>query len=85
MFRCEPIDSPPCSAKPKLFTARAELLNVETRPLCLLERMTDSLEADWKSGSITKEEYKLCSERLKQLTNIQNKIESLAPFAEKFL
>jgi hypothetical protein len=50
-----------------------------------LERMTNSLEADWKSGAISKEEYKLCSERLKQLTNIQNKIESLAPLAEKFL
>jgi HTH-type transcriptional regulator, glycine betaine synthesis regulator len=50
-----------------------------------LSRMTDSLEADWKSGAISKEEYKLCSERLKQLTNIQGKIESLAPVAEKFL
>jgi HTH-type transcriptional regulator, glycine betaine synthesis regulator len=50
-----------------------------------LDRMTDSLEADWKSGAITKEEYKLCSERLKQLTQIQNKIESLAPIVEKFL
>jgi HTH-type transcriptional regulator, glycine betaine synthesis regulator len=50
-----------------------------------LARMTDSLEADWKSGAITKEEYKLCSERLKQLSQIQNKIDSLAPLAERFL
>jgi HTH-type transcriptional regulator, glycine betaine synthesis regulator len=50
-----------------------------------LESMTESLETERTAGKLTKEEYKLISERLKDLSRLQQKIQTLAPVAENFL
>jgi hypothetical protein len=50
-----------------------------------LASMTESLEAEWAAGQLSKEEYKLISERLKELSRLQQKIQTLAPVAENFL
>jgi hypothetical protein len=50
-----------------------------------LESMTESLETEWAAGKLTKEEYKLISERLKDLSRLQQKIQTLSPVAENFL
>jgi HTH-type transcriptional regulator, glycine betaine synthesis regulator len=50
-----------------------------------LASMTESLEAEWAGGQLSKEEYKLISERLKDLSRLQQKLQTLAPVAENFL
>jgi DNA-binding transcriptional regulator GbsR (MarR family) len=48
-----------------------------------LERMTQTLDEELTRGTVSREEYKLCSERLKKFVQIQKRIQSLAPLAEK--
>jgi HTH-type transcriptional regulator, glycine betaine synthesis regulator len=50
-----------------------------------LASMTESLEAEWAASQLSKEEYKLISERFKNLSRLQQKIQTLAPVAENFL
>lgn len=48
-----------------------------------IERMADSLEEEYAQGALTREEYKVCSERLKDFTRIQKKLQTLVPLAER--
>jgi HTH-type transcriptional regulator, glycine betaine synthesis regulator len=48
-----------------------------------LERLTETLDEDLTHGAVSREEYKLCSERLKKFALVQKKLETLAPFAER--
>jgi DNA-binding transcriptional regulator GbsR (MarR family) len=48
-----------------------------------LERLTESLDHDLSEGLMSREEYKLCAERLKKFNHVQKKLQTLAPFAEK--
>jgi DNA-binding transcriptional regulator GbsR (MarR family) len=48
------------------------------------EQMRAGLDEEFKLGRLTREEYKICSERLKNLCKLQRKISSLAPLAQKF-
>jgi HTH-type transcriptional regulator, glycine betaine synthesis regulator len=50
-----------------------------------LSRLAATLEEDLSQGSISPEEYKLCAERLKKVTQVQKKLQSFVPLAEKFL
>jgi DNA-binding transcriptional regulator GbsR (MarR family) len=48
-----------------------------------LERMTETLNQDLNQGAVTREEYKLYAERLKKFSQLQKKLQSLIPLAEK--
>jgi DNA-binding transcriptional regulator GbsR (MarR family) len=48
-----------------------------------LERLNESLDQDFSDGLLTREEYKLCAERLKKFGHVQKKLQTLAPLAEK--
>ena len=50
-----------------------------------LEKLTDTLDDDLAHGSVSREEYELCSERLKKFGEVQKRLQTLAPFAEKLL
>ena len=50
-----------------------------------VERMAQLLEEELEDGAITRGEYKLCSERLKNFLKVQKKLQALVPLAEKFL
>lgn len=50
-----------------------------------MERISELLNQDLEQGTVTREEYKLCSERLKHFIRIQKKLQALAPLAEKLL
>jgi len=50
-----------------------------------IEKMSNTLEEELAQGTLTREEYKLCSERLKSFTRIQKKLQTLIPLAEKLL
>jgi HTH-type transcriptional regulator, glycine betaine synthesis regulator len=43
------------------------------------------LEKDVDQGSLSKEEYKFCMERLRMLLRFQKKVQSIGPVAEKLL
>jgi len=58
--------------KPRLASSRQRLQTLNT-----------SLEQDRASGALTHEEYRLCAERLKNLTGLQARIQRLVPLAEK--
>jgi DNA-binding transcriptional regulator GbsR (MarR family) len=45
----------------------------------------NELERDVERGSVTKQEFKFCSERLRVLLRFQEKVQSIGPFAEKLL
>lgn len=48
-----------------------------------LESMSSSLEKEFSDGVMSRDEYELCSERLKGLADIQQKIQALIPLADK--
>ena len=48
-----------------------------------LEKLTETLDEDLAHGSVSRDEYKLCSERLKKFAQMQKKLQTFAPFAEK--
>ena len=50
-----------------------------------LAQMCQTLNADLEEGAVTREEYKLFSERLKRFSKVQKKLQSIAPLAEKLL
>ena len=50
-----------------------------------LNRMSASLDQELAEGVLTREEHKLCAERLKNFERIQKKLNSLAPLAEKLI
>jgi DNA-binding transcriptional regulator GbsR (MarR family) len=50
-----------------------------------LEQMLGALEEELTRGSISEEDYKLCSDRLQNFIQIQAKLQTLMPLAEKFL
>lgn len=50
-----------------------------------VEKMSATLDEDLAEGVLTREEYKLCAERLKNFLRIQKKLQTLAPLAEKLL
>ena len=47
--------------------------------------MMADLDASEREGSLSQEEHKFCSERLKNLAKVQKKVLSLSPFVEKIL
>jgi HTH-type transcriptional regulator, glycine betaine synthesis regulator len=49
------------------------------------ERLADSLDEELNNGTLSREEYKLCSDRLRRFTTLHKKLEALAPLAEKLL
>jgi HTH-type transcriptional regulator, glycine betaine synthesis regulator len=60
--------------KPRLFSSRERLA-----------KMSAALEVELDQGQITREDYRICSERLKKFTKLQKKLLNLAPLAERFL
>ncbi len=50
-----------------------------------LERMSGALNDDLARGRISEADHKLCSERLKNISALEQKFQALAPLAEKFL
>ena len=50
-----------------------------------LQRLEETLEEDLSHGSLSQEEYRFCAERLKKFAQVQKKLQSLAPLAEKLL
>ena len=48
-----------------------------------LEIMSGSLEKEFTDGVMSREEYDLCSTRLKGLADIQKKLQALMPLADK--
>ena len=48
-----------------------------------MTRLLNTLEEELSEGAVTAEEYKLCSERLEKFSTLQQKLQSLAPLAEK--
>ena len=48
-----------------------------------LTRLLETLDEDLSEGTLTPDEYKLCSERLKKFAGIQKKLQTLAPIAER--
>jgi DNA-binding transcriptional regulator GbsR (MarR family) len=48
-----------------------------------LEQMTETLNQDLSQGAVSRDEYKLFSERLKKFGQLQKKLQSLGPLAEK--
>ncbi len=50
-----------------------------------LARIYEELEKDVERGTVSKEEYKLCTERLRALLRFQEKVQSIGPLAEKLL
>jgi DNA-binding transcriptional regulator GbsR (MarR family) len=48
-----------------------------------LETLSSSLEEDRASGAVSRQDYQLCVERLKNLTRLQARIQRLMPLAEK--
>jgi DNA-binding transcriptional regulator GbsR (MarR family) len=50
-----------------------------------VEGLSLSLDEELAQGMLTREEYKLCAERLKNFLRLQKKIQALAPLAEKLL
>lgn len=50
-----------------------------------LAAIFSDLEKDAESGTVTKEEYKFCAERLRKLLRFQKKVQGLGPLAEKLL
>jgi HTH-type transcriptional regulator, glycine betaine synthesis regulator len=50
-----------------------------------LARIFEELERDVERGTLSKEEYKDCTERLRALLRFQEKVQSIGPLAEKLL
>lgn len=50
-----------------------------------LERLAETLSEELTHGSVTRDEYRFCSGRLKKFAHVQKKLQSLAPLAEKLL
>jgi DNA-binding transcriptional regulator GbsR (MarR family) len=50
-----------------------------------IARMSSILEEEKAQGTLTREEYKLCSDRLKNFVRIQKKLKMLAPIAARLL
>jgi DNA-binding transcriptional regulator GbsR (MarR family) len=50
-----------------------------------LARLFAELEKDVERGTLSKEEYKICTERLRALLRFQEKVQSIGPLAEKLL
>jgi HTH-type transcriptional regulator, glycine betaine synthesis regulator len=48
-----------------------------------LDRLTATLDQDLAAGLVTREEYRLCLERLKKFAHLQKKLQALAPLADK--
>jgi len=45
----------------------------------------DDLENDLEQELLSKEEYKICAERLRMLVRFQKKVQGLGPLAEKLI
>jgi DNA-binding transcriptional regulator GbsR (MarR family) len=50
-----------------------------------LEKMTQTLDEELSDGSVSRDEYKFFSDRLKKFHQIQKKLHGLIPLAEKLL
>jgi DNA-binding transcriptional regulator GbsR (MarR family) len=50
-----------------------------------VEKMSVSLDDELAQGLLGREEYKVCSDRLKSFLRLQRKLQALAPLAEKLL
>ncbi len=50
-----------------------------------LERLTEVLDEDLSQGLVTPDDYRFCSERLRNFENFQKKLQTLAPLAEQLL
>jgi DNA-binding transcriptional regulator GbsR (MarR family) len=48
-----------------------------------LERLLATLDDDFNQGLLSREEYDLCAERLKSVAQMQKKLQTLVPLAEK--
>ena len=50
-----------------------------------LAKILASLEEDVACGTLTKDDYRFCSERLKSLTRLQKRVQRIGPLAERLL
>jgi len=48
-----------------------------------IEHMSASLDEEFAVGGLSREEYKVCSERLKSFARVHRKLQALIPLAEK--
>jgi HTH-type transcriptional regulator, glycine betaine synthesis regulator len=48
-----------------------------------IERMSSSLSEEFSQGALSRDEYNLCSDRLKGFVQLQKKLQALVPLAEK--
>jgi len=60
--------------KPKLDSSEKRLASV-----------VDGLEKDLRNGTLSPEEHKFCSDRVRSLLRFQKKVQSIGPLAEKLL
>lgn len=60
---------------------KPRLANSERR----LAGIFEELERDAERGTVSREEYKFCTERLRVLLRFQEKVQSIGPLAEKLL
>jgi DNA-binding transcriptional regulator GbsR (MarR family) len=50
-----------------------------------LAGLFEELEQDVERGTVTKQEFKFCTERLRVLLRFQERVQSIGPLAEKLL
>ncbi len=62
----------------KFFRPRLE------RSVTKMEQLHANLEADRKSGALSKEDHAFCKARLAHMATMQNRVTKLLPIAEKF-
>ncbi len=60
--------------KPRLATSKQRL-----------EDLTAALDAEFKAGTLSERDYQLCLQRVHNLQVVQEKLQDLAPLAEKLL
>ena len=50
-----------------------------------LTKIFEALEGDFSRGTLSKEDYQFCADRLQTLARYQKKVQSISPLAEKLL
>jgi HTH-type transcriptional regulator, glycine betaine synthesis regulator len=48
-----------------------------------LDHLTETLQQDLQHGALTREEYRVCAQRLRRFGHFRKKLQSLVPLAEK--
>ena len=54
------------------------------RSVTKMDHLLGNLEADRKSGALSKEDHAFCKARLEHMATLQSRVTKLLPIAEKF-